>query len=184
MTLEAKLDTLIEINQALLTHFQSQAALGTAAFVSGSASEEAEKATRTRRTKKQIEEDAAADAAAKAAAGKTEDTSAKNEQVATATTTQATASTEPSATAQQATASASPTREWKEVIEAFTKLMAAPDHGRVSVVQVLKHFDKTAEKVPALEALGKNAEIIAHIEAILAPAATAAEEDPMAALGL
>lgn len=180
MTIEAQLDKLIEINQALLTHFQSQAAMGSAAFVAGGDDTGAEKPTRARRTKKQMEEDAAAEAAAAPAA----DAAAKNEQVASATTTQAPAPTAPSATAQADTASASQTPvEWKDVIAGFTKMIGDPNHGRPAVLEVMKKFDPNATTIPALEALGKNAEIVAHIDALLNPKA-AAEEDPLASLGL
>lgn len=88
----------------------------------------------------------------------------------------------PSATQKQDTASGP---DFKAVVDALTTLAKAPEPkgGRAVVVGLLaKHLPDLAaaeRKVPKLEALGKNAEIIAEVQALLAdePAAVVAEDD-------
>ena len=80
------------------------------------------------------------------------------------------AATEPSATAGQDTASV-PT--FQDVVAELTKLSktAEPKGGRKAVLDLLTKFlpdlPEAERKVPKLEALGKNAEIIAAVESAL-----------------
>ena len=79
---------------------------------------------------------------------------------------------------------------WTTVIAKFTELnkSAEPGHGREGVMSILKQFLPGVEKPTAamLQPLGKNDEVIAAIEALLAPKAAAApapaadEFDPLA----
>lgn len=77
------------------------------------------------------------------------------------------ATTEPSATAQPDTASA----DWDTVFREIKALSTDPKGGREAVLGVLKHFGCEGKTVPALKDLGKNAEILAHVKGLLAPAA-------------
>lgn len=85
-----------------------------------------------------------------------------------AATAQKAATTEPSATADQATASTSNvpftdvTAEIMSVNQALSK--TNPDAGRAFVLDVLKHFGCEGKRVPALEELNKNAEILDYIK--------------------
>lgn len=94
---------------------------------------------------------------------------AKNAQP--AATAHATARTAPSATAQPATASAatSGAATWDDAVSALKALAMNPAHGNTAVMAVIKQIDPTAVNVPALKALDKNAEIVAAVNAILAP---------------
>lgn len=98
---------------------------------------------------------------------------AKNDPAAAAAT-QATATTEPSATAPAATASV-PTSDvdWDTVFREIKTLSTtpAPAGGRDAVLAVLKHFGCEGKTVPALKDLNKNADILAHVKGLLAPAA-------------
>ena len=79
---------------------------------------------------------------------------------------------------------------WATVIAKFMELNKSPEpgHGREGVVSVLKQFLPGVDKPNAamLQPLGKNAEVVAAIEALLAPKAIAApapaagEFDPLA----
>ena len=96
---------------------------------------------------------------------------AKNAQDAAAAS-QKTATTEPSATAQPDTASAATSgADWDTVFRAIKDLSTAPTGGREAVLGVLKHFGCEGKTVPALKDLNKNAEILAHVKGLLAPAA-------------
>ena len=95
---------------------------------------------------------------------------AKNAQEAAAAS-QKPATTEPSATAQQDTASAATSgADWDTVFRAIKELSTAPTGGREAVLGVLKHFGCEGKTVPALKDLGKNAEILAHVTALMTPA--------------
>jgi hypothetical protein len=80
------------------------------------------------------------------------------------------AATAPSATAQPDTASAG-APDWDTVFREIKALSTAPTGGREAVLGVLKHFGCEGKTVPALQALNKHAEILAHVKALLAPAA-------------
>lgn len=80
------------------------------------------------------------------------------------------AATAPSATAQPDTASAG-APDWETVFREIKALSTAPTGGREAVLGVLKHFGCEGKTVPALQALNKHAEILAHVKALLAPAA-------------
>lgn len=100
-----------------------------------------------------------------------------------AATNQAAASTEPSATAQQATASAATSEKaeptWDEVVKGLKDLAANPSHGAAAVKAVIAKIDPNAANVPALQALNKNGQIMAEINALLNPGAAATEVDPL-----
>ena len=96
---------------------------------------------------------------------------AKNAQDAAAAS-QASATTAPSATAQPDTASAATSgADWDTVFRAIKELSTAPTGGREAVLGVLKHFGCEGKTVPALKDLGRNADILAHVQGLLAPAA-------------
>jgi len=97
---------------------------------------------------------------------------AKN--AAAAAASQASATSEPSATAQLDTASAKTSdTDWDTVFRAIKELSTAPTGGREAVLGVLKHFGCEGKTVPALKDLNKNAEILAHVQGLLAPAGDA-----------
>ena len=100
-----------------------------------------------------------------------------------AATNQAAASTAPSAQAQQATASAATSEKaeptWDEVVKGLKDLAANPAHGATAVKAVIAKIDPTAANVPALQALNKNSQILAEINALLNPGAATAEVDPL-----
>lgn len=101
-----------------------------------------------------------------------------------AATQQTSASTAPSATAQQATASAatSGTAEptWDEVVAGLKSLAQNPAHGATVVMATVQKFKPGAANVPALKDLGQNAAILAHVNGLLNPSASAgAEVDPL-----
>lgn len=93
---------------------------------------------------------------------------AKNAQDAAAAT-QATATTAPSATAKPDGASAN--ADWDTVFREIKALSTAPTGGREAVLGVLKHFGCEGKTVPALKDLNRNADILAHVQGLLAPAA-------------
>lgn len=69
--------------------------------------------------------------------------------------------------------------EWQSVLDKILELNKKPEAeggGRPAVVGVIKHFglDPATQKVPELAKLNRNSEILAHVEALLAP--KAAEE--------
>ena len=95
---------------------------------------------------------------------------AKNAQDAAAAS-QASATTAPSATAQPDTASAQTSgADWDTVFRAIKELSTAPTGGREAVLGVLKHFGCEGKTVPALKDLGRNADILAHVTALMTPA--------------
>ena len=96
----------------------------------------------------------------------------KAQDAAAAAASQASAASEPSATAQPGTASAKTSdADWDTVFRAIKELSTAPTGGREAVLGVLKHFGCEGKTVPALKDLNKNAEILAHVQGLLAPAA-------------
>ena len=95
---------------------------------------------------------------------------AKNAQDAAAAT-QATATTAPSATAQPDGASTS--ADWDTVFREIKALSTAPTGGRDAVLGVLKHFGCEGKTVPALKDLNRNADILAHVQGLMAPAGDA-----------
>ena len=71
---------------------------------------------------------------------------------------------------------------WKD--DVLPTLMAInksdkPGHGREGIVSVMKQFglDPAKDKVPALEALGKHAEVLAFAKGVLEGTGGAAEDD-------
>lgn len=106
---------------------------------------------------------------------------AKNDQA--AATNQAAASTALSATAQQDTASAATSANgdvtWDQAVKALKDLAGNPAHGGAAVKKIIAEIDPTAANVPALQALNKNAEIVAAVNALLNPGAAGAEVDPL-----
>ena len=95
---------------------------------------------------------------------------AKNAQDAAAAS-QKPATTEPSATAQQDTASAATSgADWDTVFRAIKELSTAPTGGREAVLGVLKHFGCEGKTVPSLKDLGRNADILAHVQGLMTPA--------------
>ena len=107
---------------------------------------------------------------------------AKNAQDAAAAS-QKPATTEPSATAQPDTASAATSASdevtWDAAVTALKTLAQNPAHGSTAVMAVIKQIDPAAANVPALKPLGKNAEIVAAVDALLNPKAATAEADPL-----
>ena len=92
---------------------------------------------------------------------------AKNAQDAAAAS-QKPATTEPSATAQPDTASAQTSgADWDTVFRAIKELSTAPTGGREAVLGVLKHFGCEGKTVPSLKDLGRNADILAHVTALM-----------------
>jgi len=97
-----------------------------------------------------------------------------------------TATTEPTATAPAAPASvptstpatppqaASADTPWQTVLGAIQALNKSdkPGHGRDGVLAVLKQFGLEGKKVPHLEGLGKNAEVLAFVNSLLNAPAT------------
>ena len=92
---------------------------------------------------------------------------AKNAQDAAAAT-QAAATTAPSATAQPDGASTS--ADWDTVFREIKALSTAPTGGRDAVLGVLKHFGCEGKTVPSLKDLNRNADILAHVQGLMAPA--------------
>lgn len=98
----------------------------------------------------------------------------KAQDAAAAAASQASATSELSATAQPDTASAKTSdADWDTVFRAIKELSTAPTGGREAVLGVLKHFGCEGKTVPALKDLGRNADILAHVQGLLAPAADA-----------
>ena len=181
MTIEATLLSIDTTLKALLASVQAGAQM--AAEFSGAEPS----ASRKRRTKAEIAADEAAEAAAKQAAAQgVQDESekagaAKNDR--SAATAPVTAPTEPSATATAATASAATSASdevtWDAAVTALKTLAQNPAHGSTAVMAVIKQIDPAAANVPALKPLGKNAEIVAAVDALLNPKAATAEADPL-----
>lgn len=80
------------------------------------------------------------------------------------------AATAPTATPPADTASAGAV-EWDTVFREIKALSTAPTGGREAVLGVLKHFGCEGKTVPALKDLNRNADILAHVQGLLAPAA-------------
>jgi len=95
----------------------------------------------------------------------------KAQDAAAAAASQASATSEPSATAKQDGASAN--ADWDTVFREIKALSTAPTGGREAVLGVLKHFGCEGKTVPALKDLNRNADILAHVQGLLAPAADA-----------
>ena len=173
MTIEALLQDIADTNRAILVALQSGAAMATAEFAPGNlagttaSADESKKTTRKRRTNEEIAADEAA--------------ATKNGQA--AATPPVTANTEPSATASADTVSGATSAgsdvTWDAAVAALKKLAQDPKHGSTAVLAVIKQIDPTAANVPALKALNKNTEIVAAIDALLNPAASTAEADPL-----
>lgn len=182
MTIEATLLSIDATLKALLASAQSGAQMAAAEFAGGASTV----TPRKRRTRAEIEADEAAEAAAKQVAAQGvqdegEKVGAKNDQ--SAATAPVTAPTEPSATAQPATASAATSASdevtWDAAVTALKTLAQNPAHGSTAVMAVIKQIDPAAANVPALKPLGKNAEIVAAVDALLNPKAATAEADPL-----
>lgn len=71
-----------------------------------------------------------------------------------------------------AASTASSEVQWKEVLGAIQALNkgTAPGQGRDGVMAVLKQFGLEGQKVPALEALGMHADILAFVQGLMTPA--------------
>ena len=80
------------------------------------------------------------------------------------------AATAPTATPPADTASAGAV-EWDTVFREIKALSTAPTGGREAVLGVLKHFGCEGKTVPALKDLNRNADILAHVKGLMAPAA-------------
>lgn len=165
MTIEQTLASMDATLKAILAALLSGAQM--AAATEGAAAETEKKGRKTAAEKKAEE---AAAAAEKAAAEKKQPA----ETAAAVTTQQANVDSAPSATAQQATASASATGTptWDEVVAGLQKLAKDPAHGAIAVKEIINQFGAAsgATNVPGLQALGKNAEILAAVNAKLVPA--------------
>lgn len=79
------------------------------------------------------------------------------------------AATAPTATPPADTASAGAV-EWDTVFREIKALSTAPTGGRDAVLGVLKHFGCEGKTVPALKDLNRNADIMAHVKGLMAPA--------------
>lgn len=107
---------------------------------------------------------------------------AKKAQADVATTAPATAATEPTATAPAATASAEPSATpevtWKEVLTALQAVNKStkPGHGRDGILALLKQFGCEGKTVPAMEALGQHAAILAATNALLSASEAGADD--------
>ncbi len=104
---------------------------------------------------------------------------AKKSSQATAAPTTEAAKTPAATTPAASTASSAPV--WKDVLTAIQELNKSdkPGHGRDGVMAVLKQFGLEGQKVPALEALGKHADILKFTRELIAgtPAVDEAEDD-------
>lgn len=107
---------------------------------------------------------------------------AKKAQADVATTTPVTAATEPTATAPAATASvetsATPDVTWKEVLTALQAVNKSTKagHGRDGILAMLKQFGCEGKTVPAMEALGQHAAILAATNALLSASEAGADD--------
>ena len=107
---------------------------------------------------------------------------AKKAQADVATTTPAIAATEPTATAPAATASAetsaTPEVTWKEVLTALQAVNKSTKagHGRDGILALLKQFGCEGKTVPAMEALGQHAAILAATNALLSASEAGADD--------
>lgn len=77
-------------------------------------------------------------------------------------------------TPQQPAPAASADTPWQTVLGAIQALNKSdkPGHGRDGVLAVLKQFGLEGKKVPHLEGLGKNAEVLAFVNSLLNAPAT------------
>ena len=57
------------------------------------------------------------------------------------------------------------------MFRAVKELSTAPTGGREAVLGLLKHFGCEGKTVPALKDLGRNADILAHVQGLMTPAA-------------
>lgn len=159
MTIEAQLEKTNELLQGILTALSSNAA------VSAPAAEP----VAPKRTRKAAEPAPAQEPAA--------DPKPQPEQApeaAPATTAPTPAATEPSATPEPATASDAPSVPFADVVAAIKTLnetlnAQSPGKGREAVLKVIGKFLGSTEgkRVPDLEAVGKNAEIVAYAKELL-----------------
>lgn len=107
---------------------------------------------------------------------------AKKAQADVATTAPAIAATEPTATAPAATASvetsATPEVTWKEVLTALQAVNKSTKagHGRDGILALLKQFGCEGKTVPAMEALGQHAAILAATNALLSASEAGADD--------
>ena len=114
--------------------------------------------------------------------GKKAEFAAKKAQEDVATTAPVTAATEPTATAPAATASAetsaTPEVTWKEVLTALQAVNKStkPGHGRDGILALLKQFGCEGKTVPAMEALGQHAAILAATNALLSASEAGADD--------
>ena len=114
--------------------------------------------------------------------GKKAEFAAKKAQADVATTAPATAATGPTATAPAATASAetsaTPEVTWKEVLTALQAVNKStkPGHGRDGILALLKQFGCEGKTVPAMEALGQHAAILAATNAMLSASEAGADD--------
>lgn len=93
-------------------------------------------------------------------------------EVAAAPATTASASTPsaaPVAPAPQASTAATDGPTWDEAVAALKSLSVHAQHGSAAVVALIKKIDPSAANVPALKDKGKNAEIVAAVNALLNP---------------
>ena len=176
MTIEAKLDELIEVNKAILTALQSQAALAEPDTLEATTEQPAP----ARRTRKTAEQPAATPEVA--ADPKPQAQATPTPAAEPVTTPETPAATAPTATAQPAgasdAASAPADVPFAEVVDAIKTMNTTlneqdPAKGRQAVLATLTKFLGTAKgkRVPDLEAAGKNAEILAFVKAQMEPAA-------------
>lgn len=107
---------------------------------------------------------------------------AKKAQADVVTTDPVTAATAPTATAPAATASAetsaTPEVTWKEVLTALQAVNKStkPGHGRDGILALLKQFGCEGKTVPAMEALGQHAAILAATNAMLSASEAGADD--------
>lgn len=148
MTLEAKIDKTNELLQAILTAVSSAGAITVSAAAAAAASAPAaDKPAATTKPKAEAKP-AAAPAAEPAKAP----------------------APAPAAEAQKTEATAAPS--FDEVVRTIMEInkSKAPGHGREGVLRVLNEFGfdgSEGKRVPNLEALGKNAEILAFSKSLL-----------------
>ena len=114
--------------------------------------------------------------------GKKAEFAAKKAQADVATTAPAAAATGPTATAPAATASAetsaTPEVTWKEVLTALQEVNKSTKagHGRDGILALLKQFGCEGKTVPAMEALGQHAAILAATNALLSASEAGADD--------
>ncbi len=172
MTIEATLESIDTTLKALLAATQS----GVQMTAVSESTDTAAASKRSRRTKEEIAADKAAEEAAAAAALAAKEKELSDNASAIAA---ANAAKTGSATA-GAVSGAAGEVTWDQAVAALKSLTSPENmaaHGATAVKAIVTQFDPTAANVPALKALNKNAEIIAAVQALLNPAATAAAGD-------